>query len=100
MNEHAARQSGFHPFVYLACIAGLLCGCRARDNAAAEADFKSPYYALGLSPTNPAIACLSVDGLGQGRLGQNPVFVESQPAPAVAGSEAWRQTTRLPPRGR
>jgi hypothetical protein len=80
MNEHAARQSGFHPFVYLACLAGLLCGCRASDKAAADADFKSPYYALSLSPTNPAIACLSVDGLGQGRLGPNPVFVESQPA--------------------
>ena len=71
----------FHPLVYLACLAGLLFGCRASDNAAADVDFKSPFYALSLSPTNPAIACLSVDGLGQGRLGQNPVFVESQPAP-------------------
>jgi hypothetical protein len=48
--------------------------------AAVEIDFKSPYYALGLSRTNPAIACLSVDGLGQGQLGQNPVFAESLPS--------------------
>ena len=56
------------------------CTCLSAAGAAAEADFKSAYYALGLSRTNPAIACLSVDGLGQGHLSQNPVFVESLPA--------------------
>src|SRR5664279_5712362 len=45
--------------------------------AAAEVDFKSAYYALGLSRTNPAIACLSVDCLGRGQLSQNPVCMEN-----------------------
>jgi hypothetical protein len=57
-----------------------LLACLSAACAAPEVDFQSAYYALGLSRTNPAIACLSVDGLGQGRLSQNPVFVESQPA--------------------
>ena len=69
-----------HPFVYLACLAGPLLLCLASAHAAAEADFQSPYYAFSLSRTNSAIACFSVDGLGQGSLSQNPVFIESQPA--------------------
>jgi hypothetical protein len=47
--------------------------------AVGEVDFKSAYYALGLSPTNPAISCLSVDCLGKGQLGRNPVCVDSLP---------------------
>ena len=47
--------------------------------AAAETDFKSAYYALSLSRTNPAISCLAVDCLGRGQLSQNPVCVESGP---------------------
>ena len=78
---HALRADRFcRPFAYLACFAGPLLGCSPVACAGTEADFKSPYYALSLSRTNPAIACLSVDGLGQGRLSQNPVFIESQPA--------------------
>ena len=77
----AARNPDSRPsFVYLACLAGLLFSCCASACAAAEVDFQSAYYAIGLSRTNPAIACLAVDGLGQGHLGQNPVFIESQPA--------------------
>jgi hypothetical protein len=59
--------------------------------AAAEPDFHSPYYAIGLSRTNSAIACLSVDGIGQGHLSQNPVFIENQP------SQAW-QVQKLSPK--
>ena len=78
---HALLAHRFcHPFAYLACFAGPLLGCLSAACAVAEVDFKSPYYALSLLRTNPAIACLSVDGLGQGRLSQNPVFIESQPA--------------------
>ena len=89
MNAHVPTDIGGHallahrfcrPFAYLACFAGPLLGCLSAACAVAEVDFKSPYYALSLSRTNPAIACLSVDGLGQGRLSQNPVFIESQPA--------------------
>jgi hypothetical protein len=57
-----------------------LTACLAAAGAAAEVDFQSAYYALGLSRTNPAIACLSVDCLGRGQLSQNPVCVESLPA--------------------
>ena len=79
----AARKParGFcRPFVYFACFAGPLLGSFSATSATTEADFKSAYYALSLSPTNSAFARLSVDSLGQGRLSQNPVFIEGQPA--------------------
>ena len=62
----------------LTCLA--LFSCLSAASAAAEVDYRSAYYALGLSRTNPAIACLSVDSLGQGHVSQNPAFVENQPA--------------------
>src|ERR1035437_11065424 len=69
----------------LSLFASLSAAC-----AAAQVDFLSPYYALGLSRTNPAIACLSVDSLCLGKLTQNPVCVESLPA------QPW-QIQRLSP---
>ena len=69
---NASRSSLLTSLALFACLSAVC--------AAAEADFKSAYYALGLSRTNPAIACLSVDCLGQGQLSQNPVCVESIPA--------------------
>ncbi len=68
------------PFAYLACFAGTLLGCLTSAYAIAAPDFTSAYYAFSLSQSNSAIARFSVDCLGQGRLRQNPVFVESQPA--------------------
>jgi hypothetical protein len=67
-----------------------LFACLSAACAAAQVDFLSPYYALGLSRTNPAIACLSVDCLGQGKLTQNPVCVENLSA------QPW-QIQRLSP---
>ena len=56
-----------------------LSGCVAAACAAAEVDFTSAYYAIGLSRTNTAIASLSVDCLGRGRLSPNPVCVDNLP---------------------
>ena len=57
------NPSKLSPLASLALFACLTAAC-----AAAEVDFKSAYYALGLSRTNPAIASLSVDCLGRGQL--------------------------------
>ena len=59
-----------------------LFSCLSAACATTEVDFKSAYYALGLSRTNPAIASLSVDCLGKGQLTQNPVCVDNLPAPS------------------
>jgi hypothetical protein len=59
-----------------------LFSCLSAACATAEVDFKSAYYAIGLSRTNPAIASLSVDCLGRGQLTQNPVCVDNLPAPS------------------
>ena len=85
MNKTVSHQSSLggsasRLFAYLACFAGPLLTCLSGTGTTIEADFKSSYYAFSLSPTNSAIACLSVDSLGQGRLSQNPVFIEGQPA--------------------
>ncbi|MHB8972295.1 MAG: alpha-L-rhamnosidase-related protein [Pirellulaceae bacterium] len=44
---------------------------------ATEPDFQSRYLAVGLSRTVPAFSVFAVDSLGQGKLEQNPVLVET-----------------------
>jgi hypothetical protein len=51
---------------------------------AGTTDFESQYYSLALSRTTPAFASFVVDSLGRGRLGANPVLLES------AGQERLR----------
>jgi hypothetical protein len=59
---------------------------------AAEPDFQSKHYAIGLSPTRPAFTWFAVDSLGQGKLEQNPVLVETNTA-AVPGLELKERFT-------
>jgi len=40
--------------------------------------FQSPFYAVELAPTGPALARLSVDSLGQGKLAPSPVLWEKE----------------------
>lgn len=58
---------------------GLLCLCLAGMADAAVPDFQSRHLAIGLSRTNPAFAVFTVDALGQGKLGDNPVLPTSAP---------------------
>ena len=69
------------------------------------ADFQSEYFSLALSRDTAAFASLVVDSLGQGKLGANPVLLETNATEAVrfeasgpgkfryrtmAGGIAWR----------
>ena len=47
-------------------------------------EFQSKHYAIALSRTAPAFSLFSVDSLGQGRLDENPVRLETNPV-AIAG---------------
>ena len=56
----------------------LICGCAllaAASLPAVEPDFRSDYLSIGLAHTAPAFSAFDVDGLGKGRLGDNPAFV-------------------------
>ncbi len=52
-------------------------------------DFHSRFYAVGFSPTTPAFTSFTLDGLGEGALGPNPVTV-----PVAPGS--WRLESPQP----
>ncbi len=59
---------------------------------AAEPGFQSKHLAIGLSSTRPAFTWFSVDSLGQGKLAENPVLVDSN-AVAVPGLELQERFT-------
>ena len=46
-------------------------------------DHRSAFLAVGLSPLAPAFSAFTVDSLGRGRLGQNPVLPPTEPAAGV-----------------
>ena len=61
-------------------------------------EFQSKHYAIALSRTAPAFSLFSVDSLGQGRLDENPVRLETNPVAinempgdAAAAREAYRR---------
>jgi Bacterial alpha-L-rhamnosidase 6 hairpin glycosidase domain len=58
----------------------------SQTQAAAEADFKSQYLAVGLSRRAPAFSRFAVDSLGRGKLGVNPILPNSDVA-TVPGVE-------------
>lgn len=63
-------------------------------NGATSPDYQSKYLAVGLSPLRPAFTWFAVDSLGQGKLAQNPVLLETNAA-AVPGLELKGQFTYI-----
>jgi len=62
------------------------CGCwltLATALAAAQPDYQSPTYAVGLSRRAPAFTWFSVDSLGQGKLESNPVLDDTNDIPGL-----------------
>jgi hypothetical protein len=45
---------------------------------AATPDFKSPYFAVGFDRHSPEFFFFALDGLGQGKLSDNPVLPTGQ----------------------
>lgn len=61
---------------------------------AIEPDFQSKHLAIGLSRSAPAFSVFEVDSLGQSKLAQNPVLVETN-AVALPGLELKGSSTYL-----
>ena len=66
--------------------------------AAARTDkpfaFQSPFYAVELAPVGPRFVRFSVDSLGQGKLGQNPLLRQGDGAAAGARLQVKDQRVR------
>ena len=73
------------------CAIGLGLSVGLNTVLANAADFQSEYYSLSLSRDTPAFASFVVDSLGQGRLGANPVLVETNTAGSVRFESAGPQ---------
>ncbi len=84
-------MSGTTRRILIAYSVALLLAPRAVLQAA-EPGFQSKHLAIGLSPTRPAFTWFSVDSLGQGKLAENPVLVETN-AVAVPGLELQERFT-------
>lgn len=52
--------------------------------AATKPDFQSQYLAVSFSPTEPAFSGFTVDSLGQGRLGINPILADTNSVPELS----------------
>ena len=72
----------------------LLAALAASNVRAIPPDYQSKHLALGLSPSRPAFTWFAVDSLGQGRLAQNPVLVETNAVtvPGLALKERFTYT--------
>ncbi len=66
--------------VSVLAIADSTAAARAAENAPDKPDFQSNTLAVGFSPSSPAFRFFSVDALGQGAFGENPVLKEPPPA--------------------
>ncbi len=73
----------------LTCWA-LVLGWAASAGASQEKPFafRSPFYAVELAPTGPALAQLSVDSLGQGKLAPSPLLCEKEHSTGQARLQA------------
>jgi len=65
-------------------VSTMMLALAALSTSAAEPDYTSRHLAVGLSRTAPVFAFFSVDSLGRGALGQNPVLAETNTVAGLA----------------